>query len=164
MRHSDYRRKRACLCRYRIRQCRRSAGKVRVRAPYHRIIEQRGLTQVEAAKLLGINEPKVSALKRGRITEFSIDRLMRFLVALGQGIDIRIRPASHAGLKVAHFGNGQQRLRRNPAQRKSPRATGTLSGCFAIPASSTRVGTSGRDRGSRSTPPQFHNLQRTSRT
>lgn len=65
------------------------------------IIEQRGLTQVEAASLLGINQPKVSALKRGRLTEFSIDRLMRFLVALGQEVDIKVRPASHAGLKVA---------------------------------------------------------------
>jgi predicted XRE-type DNA-binding protein len=51
----------------------------------NKIIEQRGLTQVEAAKLLGINQPKVSALKRGRLTQFSIDRLMRFLVTLGQG-------------------------------------------------------------------------------
>jgi predicted XRE-type DNA-binding protein len=60
----------------------------------NRIIEQRGLTQVEAAKLLGINQPKVSALNCGRITEFSIDRLMRFLVALGQEVDIRVRPGS----------------------------------------------------------------------
>ena len=68
----------------------------------NKIIEQRGLTQVEAAEVLGINQPKVSALKRGRITEFSIDRLMRFLVALGQEVDISVRSASHAGLKVAH--------------------------------------------------------------
>jgi predicted XRE-type DNA-binding protein len=67
----------------------------------NKIIEQRGLTQVEAAKLLGINQPKVSALKRGRLTQFSIDRLMRFLVALGQGVDISVRPASHARVKVA---------------------------------------------------------------
>ena len=69
----------------------------------NRIIQQRRLNQVDAAKLLGINQPKVSALKCGRITEFSIDRLMRFLVALGQGIDISIRPRSHAGLRVARL-------------------------------------------------------------
>jgi predicted XRE-type DNA-binding protein len=51
---------------------------------------------VRAAKLLGINQPKVSALNCGRITEFSIDRLMRFLVALGQEVDIRVRPGSSA--------------------------------------------------------------------
>ena len=50
----------------------------------NKIIEQRGLTQVEAAGVLGVNQPKVSALKRGRLTDFSIERLMRFLVALGQ--------------------------------------------------------------------------------
>jgi predicted XRE-type DNA-binding protein len=66
----------------------------------NKIIEQRGLTQVEAAEVLGVNQPKVSALKRGRLTDFSIDRLMRFLVALGQEIDIRVRAAPHAGLRV----------------------------------------------------------------
>ena len=63
----------------------------------NKIIEKRKLTQVEAAQLLGVNQPKVSALKRGRLTDFSIDRLMRFLVALGQEIDISVRPAPHAG-------------------------------------------------------------------
>jgi predicted XRE-type DNA-binding protein len=67
----------------------------------NQIIEQRGLTQVEAAGLLGVNQPKVSALKRGRLTEFSISRLMRFLVALGQEIEIGVRPAPQAGLRVA---------------------------------------------------------------
>ncbi len=70
----------------------------------NKIIEQRGLTQVEAATLLGVNQPKVSALRRGRLTDFSLDRLMRFLVALGQEVDITIRPASRAGLKVATAG------------------------------------------------------------
>jgi len=67
----------------------------------NRIIEQRGLTQVKAAELLGVNQPKISALKRGRLTDFSIDRLIRFLVLLGQEVDIKVRSASHAGLKVA---------------------------------------------------------------
>ena len=39
--------------------------------------------------------------KHGQLTAFSIDRLMRFLVALGQEVDISVRPVSHAGLKVA---------------------------------------------------------------
>jgi predicted XRE-type DNA-binding protein len=66
----------------------------------NKIVERRGLTQVEAAGILGVNQPVVSALRRGRITEFSIDRLIRFLVALGQEVDIRVRPASQAGLTV----------------------------------------------------------------
>lgn len=70
----------------------------------NKIIEQRGLTQVEAAALLGVNQPKVSALRRGRLTDFSLERLMRFLVALGQEVDITVRPANQARLRVATAG------------------------------------------------------------
>ena len=70
----------------------------------NKIIAARGLTQVEAAKLLGVNQPKISALKRGQLTDFSVDRLLRFLVALGQEVDVRVRPASQASLKVASAG------------------------------------------------------------
>jgi predicted XRE-type DNA-binding protein len=54
-------------------------------------IKRRRLTQVAAAKLMGIDQPKVSALLNGRLTNFSSDRLMRLLTALGQDIDITIR-------------------------------------------------------------------------
>jgi predicted XRE-type DNA-binding protein len=52
------------------------------------LIRERGLTQAQAAKLLKVDQPKVSALIRGRLTGFSIERLMRFLLLLG--LDIRI--------------------------------------------------------------------------
>jgi predicted XRE-type DNA-binding protein len=64
------------------------------------VIEQRGLTQVEAAEVLGVNQPKISALKRGRLTDFSIERLMRFLVSLGQGVEITVHPAPRATVRV----------------------------------------------------------------
>ncbi len=69
------------------------------------IIAERGLTQIEAAHLLGVNQPKISALRRGRLTDFSIDRLMRYLVALGQEIDIAVRPANQAGFRVYRAGH-----------------------------------------------------------
>ncbi len=56
------------------------------------IIAKRHLTQREAARLLGIDQPKISALVRGRLTGFSIDRLLRFLVALDRDVEIIIRP------------------------------------------------------------------------
>ncbi|MBE9063801.1 helix-turn-helix domain-containing protein [cf. Phormidesmis sp. LEGE 11477] len=56
------------------------------------IISQRNLTQVEAANLLGIDQPKVSALMRGKLSGFSIERLFRFLNTLGSNIEIRITP------------------------------------------------------------------------
>ncbi|CAN5163058.1 hypothetical protein BH24GEM3_BH24GEM3_09120 [soil metagenome] len=56
------------------------------------IIEERELTQAEAAELLRIDQPKVSALVRGRLEGFSIERLTRFLNALGQDVEIVVRP------------------------------------------------------------------------
>ena len=56
------------------------------------IIAERQLTHARAAKLLGIDQPKVSALLRGKLDGFSTDRLFRFLNALGSDVDIVIRP------------------------------------------------------------------------
>jgi predicted XRE-type DNA-binding protein len=56
-----------------------------------RTIAERGLTQAEAAELLGIDQPKVSALVRGRLTGFSMERLYRFLNALGRDVEIVVR-------------------------------------------------------------------------
>ena len=56
------------------------------------IIAKRGLTQAQAAKILRINQPKVSALMRGHLDGFSSDRLFRFLNALGNDIEIAVKP------------------------------------------------------------------------
>jgi predicted XRE-type DNA-binding protein len=57
------------------------------------LITERKLTQASAAALLGIDQPKVSALMRGKLDGFSTDRLFRFLNALGQNVEIVIQPA-----------------------------------------------------------------------
>lgn len=57
-----------------------------------RTVEKSGLTQAAAAKKLGVAQPEVSNLKRGQLDRFSIDRLLRFLVALDQRVEISIRP------------------------------------------------------------------------
>jgi predicted XRE-type DNA-binding protein len=57
------------------------------------IISERKLTQVKAAAVLGVDQPKISALMRGKLDGFSIDRLLRFLNALGRDVEIVIRPA-----------------------------------------------------------------------
>ena len=51
-----------------------------------RVIEERGLTQRAAAALMGIDQPKVSHILRGRLADFSTDRLLGFLTGLGGGI------------------------------------------------------------------------------
>ena len=69
------------------------------------LIAKRGLTQAAAAEILEVDQPKVSALIRGRLAGFSLDRLVRFLVLLGSDVEIvvRARPAvkGRARLMVA---------------------------------------------------------------
>ena len=57
------------------------------------LIAEQKLTQAKAAKLLGLDQPKVSALMRGRVGGFSCDRLFRILNTLGQQVELHIRSA-----------------------------------------------------------------------
>ena len=57
------------------------------------LIRKRGLTQAQAAKALGVDQPKVSALVRGRLEGFSTERLFKFLNALARDVEIVVRPA-----------------------------------------------------------------------
>jgi len=59
------------------------------------IIEKRGLTQVQAATVLAVDQADVSDLVRGKLAGFSTDRLFRFLNALGQDVDIVMRRRLH---------------------------------------------------------------------
>jgi predicted XRE-type DNA-binding protein len=56
------------------------------------ILKERHLKQVEAADLLGIRQPDVSKMLRGEFRQFSVERLMRFLVALNQDVEIVVKP------------------------------------------------------------------------
>lgn len=55
------------------------------------IVKKKKLTQAQVAKILEINQPKVSALLNGKLAGFSIGRLLNFLMALGKDIEIRIK-------------------------------------------------------------------------
>lgn len=73
------------------------------------IVRQRRLTQVEAAKTLGLSQPDVSRLLRGDFRDFSMDRLFRLLTALGRDVEIVIRnPRSTQGgrLSIVAAGHG----------------------------------------------------------
>jgi predicted XRE-type DNA-binding protein len=83
--------------------------KARLTLQIHRIIRERGLTQVEAAEVLGVKQPQVSLLIRNRHGNFSIARLIDFLTALGQDVQITVKPTrrGHGALSVAsRGGNG----------------------------------------------------------
>ncbi len=65
--------------------------KVRLGAALNLIVERQSLTQAEVATALGINQPKVSALLNYKLEGFSVERLMHFLVALGQDVEIVVK-------------------------------------------------------------------------
>ena len=67
--------------------------KARLTLQIYSIIKERGLTQAEAAKILGIHQPHVSALARNRAGNFSVGRLIEFLTALGQDVEITVTQA-----------------------------------------------------------------------
>jgi len=70
--------------------------KVRLAVAINDRIAGRHLSQAKVASLLGVNQPKISALKNYRLEGFSVERLMTFLTALGSDIKIRIRSPKRA--------------------------------------------------------------------
>jgi predicted XRE-type DNA-binding protein len=56
------------------------------------ILKARGMKQVDAANLFGVRQPDISKMLRGEFRQFSIERLLRFLVALNQDVEIVIKP------------------------------------------------------------------------
>lgn len=70
--------------------------KLRLAFAINRIVEQRRLTQATAAGVLGVNQPKVSALLRYKLEGFSVERLMTFLTALDRDVEIVIKKKSRS--------------------------------------------------------------------
>lgn len=68
------------------------------------LIEQRGLRQTETAKITGMTHPKVSQVRRYKLHNISLERLMQALVSLGQNVEIVVKPArttDNASITVA---------------------------------------------------------------
>jgi len=66
--------------------------KAQLASHIRQVLKRRRLTQAAAAKLMGIDQPKVSALLNGRLANFSSERLMRLLTALGHDVEIAVSP------------------------------------------------------------------------
>ncbi len=75
--------------------------KARLTLQIYKLIKARGLTQAKAGDILGIKQPHVSALMRNRAGTFSVERLMEFLTALGQDVEITVRPTRKEHGKVS---------------------------------------------------------------
>ncbi|WP_339834762.1 helix-turn-helix transcriptional regulator [uncultured Parvibaculum sp.] len=65
--------------------------KLRLAFELNRVIEEHGLVQATIADLLGINQPKVSALVNYKLDGFSVERLMAFLTQLDRDVEIVVR-------------------------------------------------------------------------
>jgi predicted XRE-type DNA-binding protein len=68
------------------------------------LIDRRGLSQTEAARITGMTQPKISHVKRYKLQNISLERLMQALVSLDQEVEIIVRPARRsqaAGITVA---------------------------------------------------------------
>ncbi len=70
-------------------------AKAKLAMKIYETIKIKKLTQAKAAKVLKISQPKVSLLLRGYLTDFSLERLLRFLNNLGQDVYISVVPCSH---------------------------------------------------------------------
>jgi len=68
-------------------------AKAQLASHIRRAVQRRKLTQARAAALMGLDQPKVSALMNGRLGDFSSERLMRLLTALGQDVTILVAAA-----------------------------------------------------------------------
>lgn len=77
--------------------------KLRLAYAINLIIEQRRLTQAAAGEVLGINQPKISALLHYKLEGFSVERLMTFLTALDRDVEISIKrkPQSRATGRIS---------------------------------------------------------------
>jgi predicted XRE-type DNA-binding protein len=83
--------------------------KAQLASHIRQVIKRQRLTQVTAATLMGIDQPKVSALLNGRLTNFSSERLMRLLTALGQDVEIMVKakPRSRARGRIRVVGEAR---------------------------------------------------------
>jgi predicted XRE-type DNA-binding protein len=75
--------------------------KAKLKLEIYRAIKDRGFTQTQAGKILGIQQPHVSALMNGRSGNYSLGRLFEFLNALGRDVEIVVRPKA-PGSPTAH--------------------------------------------------------------
>ena len=107
-----------------------AAAKAELAHKIAEIIERRKLTQAEAATLLEVDQPKVSALERGRLSGFSLDRLVRFPCAARKRCrDRREESAAHSPPREATCRVGDSAIRIDGARRP----------CLCACMSSTRI-------------------------
>lgn len=69
--------------------------KAKIVAELYRLVNGQKLTQAKAGEVMGISQPEVSRLFKGNFREYSVDRLMGFLTAFNNDVEIVVRPRPH---------------------------------------------------------------------
>ena len=83
------------------------------------LIKRKKLTQKQAAELLDIDQPKISALSTGKLSGFSLERLFRFLTILGQDIIINIAPKARSKKNAHVIVNASKSIKKPLVQYKN---------------------------------------------
>ena len=82
----------------------------------HEVIKAKRLTQAQAAKIMGVDQPRVSEIVSGKLSKYTIDRLLRYLLRLGRDIEIRVvkhrRRSRPTSLSVVGISSSQSRSSR----------------------------------------------------
>lgn len=94
-------------------------AKLRLAYALNQVLDGRKLSQADAAKVLGVTQPKVSALRRYKLAGFSVERLMNLLTALDQDVEIVIRqkPRSRTVARISVVAAKKPKV--TPSQRRS---------------------------------------------
>ena len=100
-------------------------AKLRLAYALNQVLDGRKLSQADAAKVLGVTQPKVSALRHYKLAGFSVERLMNLLTALDQDVEIVIRrkPRSRKSARIsvvaAYDSQMARKTKATPRQRRS---------------------------------------------
>jgi predicted XRE-type DNA-binding protein len=71
-------------------------AKASLAVKFNELVDKRGLSQTEVAAITGMTQPKVSQVRRYKLQNISLERLMQALVSLDQSVEIVVRPARRA--------------------------------------------------------------------
>ena len=74
-------------------------AKVKLAYKINSLVEEKGFDEGQAANFLGISPKKMAALRDGRLKNFTIDRLFKFLTKLDYHVEIRVSPSSTSEIK-----------------------------------------------------------------
>ena len=106
-----------------------SLAKAELARQINNLIKQKTLNQKDAAEILAIDQPKISALSKGKLEGFSLERLFRFLTILGHDVIIKVSPKKTTKEKAQVSVTLPKLKRENPANQRIMSNTVSIQAC-----------------------------------